>query len=257
MDLEKLKEILGIDDEEKLKAIFDAINGEIQGLVKTKDTLREELKELRKKQKKFESVDLEEIEAMREELEQLRDGADADDDDEANKGKGPKAKSRQELQALVERETRKLREEIEKRDSRITALMSSRDQALVEREINHAVEALEATLDKEGKKLTPAGKRYLNEVMRFRAQVVEEDDEASVVFPSSDGISLPPSEYLQDWSRSDVAKDFIAAPRNSGGGAGGGGSASGDKKPEDYTEQERLALFKSDPNRFRELFGGS
>jgi hypothetical protein len=259
MDKKKLKEILskifGEDvAEELVDSAADEVFSEIEALVRTKDTLRDEVKDLRKKAKKYEALDLEEIEAMRTELEELRDGA-SDDDDAA--GDKPKGKSRQEIQALIDRETRKLQEEIEKRDKRIGTLVSTRDSALIDREINGAVEGLEQGLEKDGKKLTAAGRRYLNEVLRYRAQVVEDDEDPAVVFPSSDGINLPPGEYLQDWSRSDAAKDFIAAPQNAGGGSGGSGNPSGDKKPEDYTEQERVALYKSNPDKFRKLFGGN
>jgi vacuolar-type H+-ATPase subunit I/STV1 len=45
---------------------------------------------------------------------------------------------------------------------------------------------------------------------------------------------------------------------NTGGGAGStGGSGSGTKKPDEYTEQERVELYKNDPDEFRKLFGGN
>ncbi|MFP4212139.1 MAG: hypothetical protein ACLFR8_12915 [Alkalispirochaeta sp.] len=261
MDKKKLKEILSkIFGEEVAEELVDTatdeVFSEIEALVRTKDTLRDEVKELRKKTKRYEEIDLDEIEAMRTELEELRDGATESDDD-PDDGKPQKGKNRQEIQALIDRETRKLKDEIEKRDKRINTLVSTRDSALIDREINGAVEQLEDGLTKDGKKLTAAGRRYLNEVLRYRAQVVEEDEDATVVFPSSDGINLPPGEYLQDWSRSDAAKDFIAAPQNAGGGSGGSDGTPGGKKPEEYTEQERIQLYRRDPAMFNKLFGGN
>lgn len=59
----------------------------------------------------------------------------------------------------------------------------------------------------------------------------------------------PLGEFVKEWAASDAAKRFILAPVNGGGGAPpqGGGGNPGSKKLADMSEQERLAMAKTNP----------
>ena len=257
MDIEKLKAILGIEDidDAKLQAVLDTMQEENRGLLATVEATRRDKKTVKEQLKKLKDEHAAEIAELKEQMEELRDSGETgkDDGDDGN-GKAELSRLTRELREK-EREMKKLVEQLGAANDRIGSLVSERDGALIDREINAAVKELDRALDKDGKKLSPAGRRYLSEVLRHRARVVEDDDVASVMLPNKDDLDLPPSDYLLDWSRSDEAKDFIVAPNNSGGGSGGGGPVGGDKKPEDYTEQERTQLYRENPVRFRELFG--
>lgn len=81
------------------------------------------------------------------------------------------------------------------------------------------------------------------------------DDNGAVTGYKVDGEA--PEEFSKKLRENPRIRKFIPNG-NSGGGAGGtGGSGSGSKKPEEYTEQERVELYKSDPDKFREIFGGN
>ena len=250
MNIEKLKEILGIEDidDDKLTAVLEAFQEENKGLLATVEATRRDRKTVKDQLKKLKEESAARVEELQEELEELRDAGDPNKDEGGDDGKDSAESKRfsREIREK-EREVKKLTEELEASKTRNASLVADRDGALIDREINRAVKELESALEKDGgKKLSPAGRRYLSEVLRHRAKVVEDDDRASVVLPGNDDLDLPPTDYLQDWSHTDEAKDFIVAPNNSGGGSGGS-SGGGKTKPEPpKTPAEAVARAMSD-----------
>ncbi|MEX2444496.1 MAG: hypothetical protein WD492_12885 [Alkalispirochaeta sp.] len=228
MEVEKLKEILGIEDDsmdEKLEAAVTAMNEETQNLVKTKDKLREQVKDLDKKLKSFKDVDLEEVETMRTELEELREAANAEP------GETGKKISPEERKAIEERAAKKVQDQLDSLQKRYDELEKTHEGAvskyhntLVERELRQAIK-------KNGVK--PEAEDLIFRAFRSDAQVEVDDDGSEFVhFQNKDGLKLPPEEYLADWAKTDSAKEFIKPPENTGGGAhGGGGPGKGKQLP--------------------------
>ena len=242
MDAETLKGIWGIDDDEKINAAIKAFDEETEGLRKTKNLLREQVKDFEKKLKAYEGIAPEEIASMKEELEELREAAESSD------GEGQQRKiTAEERKAIEERATRKLQEQLEGLQTRLTDVTQRYHGTLIDRELREAIQ-------KVGFKAEAQDLIY--KAFRNEAKVEEIDGELVVQLKNKDGLNLSPEEFLTDWSKSDSAKEFIKPPENTGGGARGGNSPS-TKKPEEYTERERVELYKKDPDRFRELFGGN
>lgn len=222
MDAEKLKEILGDGvEDEKIEAAIAAINEETDGLVKTKDKLREQVKTLDKKLKAFKDVDLEEIESMKAELEELREAAEAEPEGDTRKI------SPEERKAIEERAVKKAQDQLDALQKKYDELTADRDgvvskyhNTLIDRELRKAIDKVN---------VKPEAREVIFRAFRNDARVeVDDDGKEFVHFKNEDNLSLPPEEYLADWAKTDSAKEFIKPPENTGGGAhGGSGSGKG------------------------------
>jgi len=226
MDLDKLKEILGIEgteQDEKIEAAIAAINEETAGLVSTKDKLRLQVKDLDKRLKAFKDVDLEAIDGMKTELEELREAA-------AGKGGGVTPEERKEL-ALLQRENKKLNEQVEnERKGREIATKQVHD-SLKERELRKALKGINVLSEDED---------LIYDAFVNKAKIEEIDGSPVVQFTNKDGLDLPPNEFFADWAKSDSAKRHIRPPDNSGGGARGG-SGTGSAKIMKLAEFNQLS----------------
>lgn len=208
MDPEKLKEILGDGvEDDKITAVIDAINEETEGLVRTKDKLREQVKDLDKRLKAFKDVDLEEIAQLRAELEDLRNSGDQGD------GEGRKINA-EERKAIEERATKKLQEQLSSVETRLSEVTSRYHATLSERELRDAIAKVGVKSEAQD---------IIYRAFRNEAKVEDVDGELVVQIKSKDGLNLSPAEFLADWAKTDSAKEFIKAPDHSGGGARGGG----------------------------------
>lgn len=63
------------------------------------------------------------------------------------------------------------------------------------------------------------------------------------------------NDFVSEWAN-DAGKPFISAPQNSGSGANGGQGGQNVQKLSDLSESERIALYKTDPNKFNQLVKG-
>jgi len=92
--------------------------------------------------------------------------------------------------------------------------------------------------------------------IRSRLEVDLEGDEPATRVLGSDG--KPSASTLADLEAEFVAnKEFAAiirASKASGGGASGNQGGGAAKKPSEYSEAERVELYKKDPAQFRKLF---
>ena len=212
MEAEKLKEILGIEgteQDEKVEAAIAAINEETENLVKTKDKLREQVRDLDKRLKAFKDVDLEEIESMRTELEELREAAEGD---EGGDGK-PRKISADERKAIEERATKKLQEQLDALQTKLDTVQGKYHGKLKE-------SSLRTALKKVG--VLPEDEDLIYEAFVNKASVEDVDGETVIHLKNKDGLDLPPEEFFADWAKTESAKKYIKKPDNSGGGANGG-----------------------------------
>lgn len=68
----------------------------------------------------------------------------------------------------------------------------------------------------------------------------------------------PLVDAVAEWAASDEGKHFIRAPANTGGGSnGGGGNGAGGKKFAEMTSEERVALYRSNPQQYEALKSAS
>lgn len=67
----------------------------------------------------------------------------------------------------------------------------------------------------------------------------------------------PLADAVTEWAASDEGKHFIRAPANTGGGSNGNGSGTGGKKFAEMTSEERVALFRSNPQQYEALKSAS
>ena len=213
MEAEKLKEILGIEgdeQDEKIETAITAINEETEGLVKTKDKLRQQVRDLDKRLKAFKNVDIEEVEQMRTELEELREAAEAGDGDGDGK---PRKINADERKAIEERATKKLQEQLDGLQTKLDDVLGKYHGTLKERSLKDAIKKVnvkDEAID------------LIFRAFRSEATIEDIDGEAVIQLKNKDGLNLPPEEFFADWAKSESAKEFIKPPDNSGGGANGG-----------------------------------
>jgi hypothetical protein len=143
-------------------------------------------------------------------------------------------KEKQEFKTLFEREQESKRELTEKYES-FRSQVEQKDIALAVGDL-----VSEATRDTSRAK---ALKKLLSEHAKFG-----EDG----VYYEMGGVQVDKDKLLETY-KTDYPFLFDGVD-SSGGGAKGGNGGAIDKKPTDYTEQERVDLYKSDPDKFREIF---
>lgn len=217
MTIEQLKELTEIEDEERLNAIVAAFDQETQGLVRTKDTLRSQVKDLEKRIKNYDGLDPEKYAEMQEELEQLRDATRKQNDN----GEGGNKTGDQELKAMEERLTKKYTEQLSRKDEDLRATKSELHSMLINIKMREAIEKVGVADEHRG---------LVFEAFRNRAAVDEIDGNRVVQIPTGDGLKLPPDEFFKDWASTDEGKRYIKARVNSGGDArGGSGGKDGPK----------------------------
>lgn len=84
--------------------------------------------------------------------------------------------------------------------------------------------------------------------------VIYKDKDGSTV-RNSTGQPLSVSEKINQF-KADETYSFLFKPTSSGGSGMQNGGGANAKAPKDYTEAERVALFKENPTLFKELFKG-
>jgi|GEM_PF-2153031 len=83
-------------------------------------------------------------------------------------------------------------------------------------------------------------------LLRGKVSIAEIDGIPSAVVDGK-----PLGEFISnDWAKSDEGKAFVLAPGNSGGGASGGTQSVGNKKFNEMTEAEKVALYREAPEKY-------
>lgn len=129
------------------------------------------------------------------------------------------------------------------KDKRINDLINSTKKE----KINNAVNDLITKLGAGGTK-----NEDLRDLVKARFEFDYDIDEAALKV-SGDGVKTM-QELESAIKDSERYASYLAGSGATGGGATGTHTSGEGKKPQDYTEAERVALFKSDPAKFRQLF---
>ena len=129
------------------------------------------------------------------------------------------------------------------KDNRINELLN----ATRKEKINGAVNDLITRLGAGGEK-----NEDLRDLVKARYEFDYDIEEAQIKI-SGDGVSTVAEleQAIKDSGRYDA---YLAGSGAAGGGSTGSNTAGAGKKAEDYTEAERVALFRQNPTKFRELF---
>lgn len=152
-----------------------------------------------------------------------------------------KAKAEGDYEKLNQIMTEKLTDATQKQEAQMAQIKK--------REVDNAVNSIVTKLG--------AGKERsedLQTLLRARFEF-DYDSESDAVGVTGEGISTI-QDLEKHVSESGRYDSYIAGNGASGGGSTGDGGSGGiaGKKPEEYTESERTALYRSDPEEFRRLF---
>lgn len=129
----------------------------------------------------------------------------------------------------VERVEAKYQRELEKREKELTQDREFIRRVTVDNELNSA-------MDKAG--VLPEHRRAVRALLKEAgAEVVQEDGEYRGYLGS-----VPITEYVEDWAKTDEAAHYIGSSGASGSGAVGGGGATGRKPYKDMSEADKVAF---------------
>lgn len=203
--LDRLRELTGVEDEDKLTRVLSEIEENEHGLVRTKDQLLRQVKGLQEKVRQFDGVDVNAYHETLAELEELR--ARATTGGEKDKG------SAEELKALEARLSKKFTDQLSAKEQELAKTRTRLHQTMIGTE-------LRAALDQVG--VADEHRDLIYNAYRGRAKAEESDGMVAVVIESDDGLALAPTEFFRSWAATDQGKRYIKAPSNSGGSATGG-----------------------------------
>lgn len=85
-------------------------------------------------------------------------------------------------------------------------------------------------------------------LLRQQAQIKAEDGKYSALMGDK-----PLAQAISEWAQSEQGKHFVAAPKNTGGGAAGSSSNTGHKAFKEMTSDERVALYRQNPEQYEAL----
>lgn len=84
----------------------------------------------------------------------------------------------------------------------------------------------------------------------FRQQAGIKQDGENILAVIGD---KPITDFVSEWAATDAGKHFVLAPRNVGGGAPGGGNSVNGKSFKDMSSEERVHLFRTNPQQYEAL----
>lgn len=171
-------------------------------------------------------------------------------EEEAAKSKAEEeaAKKAGDIEALEKSWNEKLDKSVAEKQAVIDALQGSLDELLVDNVAQQMANEIG----------TKGNESILIPHIKQRLAVEERD--GSHITTVRDLQGKPSALTLEDLKTEFIGNaafaPVIVGSRANGGGAAGGqvGGGATDKKPTDYTEKERVALFKENPEKFNELF---
>lgn len=106
-------------------------------------------------------------------------------------------------------------------------------------------------------KIIEKSTKLFNKVMRDRIDVDAETGKITFLDENGGATSLDKAGFLAELAKDEAFDSMRQAESNKGGLANGNSGGGASKKPQDYTEQERVELFRKNPAEFHKLFGKS
>lgn len=222
------------DDPDFQKFISDTVSNATAGLSSKNEELLSDLGKLKNKLKDVPDSD---------KLKELQDAAN-----KLTQIEKETLEKSGEYQKLLENATKQHDEELKKAREKEDKLTSNLRKTLVNGSLTTALASAKVSPT-----LLPAAVKLLESEVSF----VEIDGE----YQAKVGDKTV-EQFVEDWSKTDVGKNFIVAGRNSGGGPGGngdGGSDDGtfdkyfDKKNPEYSMTEQAKLYKKDKAEYDRL----
>lgn len=158
---------------------------------------------------------------------------------------GTDAKKRGDIAAIETSWSQKLEAEKKKNEKALTALKAQLEKVMIEGAINSIASEIFTNPKRDSRLLSD------------RVYVDYEGETPTVRVKDREG--KPSALSLEDLKKETVDnKDFadilVGSKASGSGGTGGGNGGGATKQPKDYTEAERVELFRTNPVKFRQMF---